>query len=234
MSTPINSEKIAIQLMSSIPLANRDQDSAKTSADAQQRPEMFNTVGKVGAMAIELTETIEHGSSKIQLFVQNIFAELQSCTTAMKAIVTDVFSSFERLETLPSSIDPMASVQRAWNSATASPSATPAKNPSSTTTAKAQTPESVSTGLKTSLLKKISFVENTAQKTVGIAIKIFEEIAVRITSIKKFIITSLSGFRELEKALKPTPIVSAELNPIFDAIRRIFSNLGKPEKSATI
>ena len=91
-----------------------------------QQPEQTGFLGSLGVTALKMAEGLGALAERVHRFANAIFEEIFSCTGNAKALVTDVFSSFERVEAAVgrnSFLDPLASLGRAWTATAAQPPA---------------------------------------------------------------------------------------------------------------
>ena len=195
-----------------------------------QQPEQTGFLGSFGVTALKMAEGLGALAERVHRFANAIFEEIFSCTGNAKALVTDVFSSFERVEAAVgrnSFLDPLASLGRAWTATAAQPPAEGAKEPTAPEPAREEqpAPESAVTRYKTSFLSKINGIEHKATRLRDIALKIIVELGARFAALKSFVTISLSGLQEIGRVFQPQPLSSSELNPLFDQISQMFKNI---------
>lgn len=196
-----------------------------------QQPERVGFLGSFGVTALNVAEGLGKFAAKIQRFTQTIFDEIFNCTFNAKALVTDVFSSFERVEAAigrNTFLDPMASVSRAW-SAAATPAQGPAEaqgEPSAPLPQEAAKPqESPLTRYRANFLTKIEVVERKAATIRDMALKIITELGARFAALKSFVTIGLNGLKEIERVFQAQPLSSPELTPLLDQISQLFKNV---------
>ena len=204
-----------------------------------QQPEQTGFLGSFGVTALRMAEGLGAIADRIQRFAHAIFEEIFNCTGNAKALVTDVFSSFERVEAAVgrnSFLDPVASLNRAWTATAApEPAAEGAKESAAAEPARAEqpAPESAISRYKVTFLTKIDGIERKAVRFRDIALKIIVELGARLAALKSFVTISLKGIQEIGKVFQAQPLSSPELAPIFDQISQMFKNVaGNPAEDA--
>jgi hypothetical protein len=202
-----------------------------------QSPEPAGFLGSFGVNALNIAETLGTCAGKIHRFVQAIFEEVFLCTTNAKALITEVFSSFQRVEEAVggnSFPDPMASLSRAWRAATvalaqgtaeAAPGAAAAS--SVPEPARAQEPAQVSplAQYKANLLSRIDGIEHKAIRLRDMALKIIVELGARLVALKNFITIGLDSVQEITRVFRPRPLSSPDLDPLFTQVSQLFERV---------
>jgi hypothetical protein len=184
-----------------------------------------------------VAEGLETVAGKIQRFARAIFEEVFTCTGHAKALVTDVFSSLERVEAAVgrnSFLDPLASIGRAWNATTDQGPAEGAQQAPAPEAARPQPAvESSTARYKTTFLSKIDVIEQKAVRLQDIALKIVVELGARLAALKSFVTIGLNGLKEIGRVFQARPLSSKELDPLFDQISQMFKNIvSKPADDA--
>jgi len=202
-----------------------------------QESEQTGFLGSFGVTALKMAEGLGTLAERIQRFARAIFEEIFSCTGNAKALVTDVFSSFERVETAVgrnSFLDPLASLGRAWTATAAQAPAEGAKEAAPAPAREEQpAPESAVTRYKNTFLSKINGIERKAVRLQDMALKIIVELGARLSALKSFVTISLNGLKEIGRVFQAQPVSSSELSPLFDQISQMFKNIvGKPADDA--
>jgi hypothetical protein len=199
-----------------------------------QEPEQTGFLGSFGVSALKVAEGLETVAGKIQRFARAIFEEVFNCTGHAKALVTDVFSSLERVEAAVgrnSFLDPLASIGRAWNATTDQAPAEVAKEapaqeaPAQEAARPQPSPESSTARYKTTFLSKIDAIEQKAVRLQDIALKIVVELGARLAALKSFVTIGLNGLKEIGRVFQARPLSSPELDPLFDQISQMFKNI---------
>ena len=195
-----------------------------------QQSEQTGFLGSLGVTALRMTEGLSVLVERVNRFAHAIFEEIFNCTGNAKAVVTDVFSSFERIESSFGRnpfLDPVASLGRAWTATSDQAPVEGAKEAPAPEPAREEqpAPQSAVTGYKVTFLSKIDGIEHKATRLRDIALKIIVELGARLAALKSFVTISLTGLQEIGRVFQTQPLSSQELKPLFDQISQMFKNI---------